>query len=202
MLEIVRRRLRALIKLIPKTQKKVVYTHFEDELGEHQEIGLPQVTAGLNMGKFKEKARVFLKAHESHISLQRLRRNQPLTASDLLELERMLLDAGGTESLINDAKEKSHGLGIFIRSLIGLDREAAMQAFSEFLMGTTATPNQIEFINLIVHELTQNGVMEPGRLFESPFTDLNAQGPLGVFPPAKVSQIVEVLAQIRDRAVA
>jgi len=47
-------------------------------------------------------------------------------------------------------------------------------AFSEFINGATATPNQIEFINLVVQELTQTGVMEPGRLFESPFTDVNA----------------------------
>jgi type I restriction enzyme R subunit len=59
----------------------VVYTDFEDELGETTTIDLPQVTAGLNMSKFREKARQFLKEHESHLSLQRLRRNQPLTAS-------------------------------------------------------------------------------------------------------------------------
>ncbi|MFM0168849.1 DEAD/DEAH box helicase family protein [Paraburkholderia sediminicola] len=202
MLETVRRRLRTLVKLIPKGQKKIVYTNFEDELGESTVIDLPQVTAGLNMGKFREKARQFLKAHESHLSLQRLRRNQPLTRSDLIELEKMLLDAGGTQSLINEAKEKSHGLGIFIRSLVGLDRETAMQAFSTLVNGTTATSNQIEFINLIVQELTQNGVMEADRLFESPFTDLNVQGPFGVFPQATVTQIVQVLSEIRERAVA
>ena len=68
----------------PKGQKKVVYTDFEDELGDSTAVELPQVTAGLNMSKFREKARQFLKAHESHLSLQRLRRNQPLTASDLM----------------------------------------------------------------------------------------------------------------------
>ncbi|MGN7982246.1 DEAD/DEAH box helicase family protein [Burkholderia sp. 22313] len=202
MLETVRRRLRALVKLIPKGQKKIVYTDFVDELGDVQIIDLPQVMAGLNMSKFKEKARQFLKEHESHLALQRLRRNQPLTSSDLEELERMLVEAGGTQELINEAVGKSHGLGIFIRSLVGLDREAAAAAFSEFLQGTTATPNQIEFIDLIVQELTQNGVMEAARLFESPFTDINAQGPLGVFPAATVTQIVQVLAEIRERAVA
>ncbi|MDT3670760.1 MAG: DEAD/DEAH box helicase family protein [Aromatoleum sp.] len=202
MLETVRRRLRALVKLIPKGEKYIVYTNFEDELGETATIDLPQVTAGLNMAKFKDKARAFLKAHESHLSLQRLRRNQPLTPTDLDELERMLLQAGGSAELISEAKHKSHGLGIFIRSLVGLDQEAAMQAFSEFIQGTTTTPNQIEFINLIVQELTQNGVMEPDRLFQSPFTDINAQGPLGIFPPATVTQIVQVLEGIRERAVA
>ncbi|MEO5342699.1 MAG: hypothetical protein H7842_05075, partial [Gammaproteobacteria bacterium SHHR-1] len=110
--------------------------------------------------------------------------------------------AGGTAELISKAKETSHGLGLFIRSLVGLDREAAADLFSEFVKGTTATASQIEFINLIVQELTQTGVMEPSRLFESPFTDINAQGPMGVFPPNQVQQIVSVLEEIKSRAVA
>lgn len=200
MLEVARRRLRALVKLIPKGQKKIVYTDFEDELAEAATIHLPQVTAGLNMAKFRDKARAFLRAHESHLSLQRLRRNQPLTPTDLVELEKMLVQAGGSPALINEAREQSHGLGIFIRSLVGLDREAAMQAFGDFISGGTATANQIEFINLIVQELTQNGVMEPDRLFEQPFTNLHSQGPLGVFPPARVTQLVEVLDSIKKTA--
>jgi type I restriction enzyme R subunit len=200
MLERVRRRLRALIKLLPKGQRKIVYTDFTDELGEAAVIELPQVTTGLDMSKFKEKARVFLKAHESHLSLQRLRRNQPLTPTDLDELEKMLLDAGGTPVLITEAKVQCQGLGLFVRSLVGLDRDAAMQAFSSFIDGTTATANQIEFVKLVVQELTQTGVMAPARLFESPFTDVCAQGPAGLFAPAQVTQFVGVLEEIRLRA--
>jgi len=202
MMETVRRRLRALVKLIPKGKKVIVYTDFEDEMGDATVINLPQVTAGLNMAKFKEKARQFLREHENHLALQRLRRNQALTPTDLTELEAMLKQAGGSQDLIDKAKEEAHGLGLFIRSLVGLDREAAMQAFSEFLKGGTATPNQIEFIELIVQELTQSGVMDSGRLFESPYTDINAQGPLGVFPPARVEKLVQVLQTIHQRAVA
>ncbi|HYD34240.1 MAG TPA: DEAD/DEAH box helicase family protein, partial [Methylophilaceae bacterium] len=201
MLEKVRRKLRALVKLIPKGQKWVVYTNFEDELGEHKTVDLPQVTAGLNMAKFKEKARVFLREHESHLSLQRLRRNQPLTPQDLEELEKMLMEAGGSPDLINEIKKQNHGLGMFIRSLIGLDREAAKQAFNNFLESKSATSNQIEFINLIVDELTRNGVMQAERLYESPFIDINPQGPEGVFPSAQVEYIVSVLHEIRERAV-
>jgi type I restriction enzyme, R subunit len=31
------------------------------------------------------------------------------------------------------AKAREHGLGLFVRSLIGLERDAAKQAFAEFL---------------------------------------------------------------------
>lgn len=200
MLETARKRLRALVKLLPKGQKKVVYTDFEDEVGEGVVVDLPQVAAGLNMAKFKEKARAFLKEHESHLALQRLRRNQALTATDLEELEKMLVQAGGTQSLL--AEVKSAGLGLFVRSLVGLDRETAMQAFSELLNGSKMTPEQIEFIELVIEELTQNGVVPPERLFEPPFTDINAQGPTAVFPMAQVMHIKKVLEEIQARAVA
>lgn len=201
MLETARKRLRALIKLIEKGKRNVVYTDFEDELGEGITIELPEIGTGMNFERFREKARQFLKAHENHLTLQRLRHNQPLTPSDLDELERMLVEAGGTKEAINRAKEESNGLGIFIRSLVGLDHETAKQAFSQFISGSSVSANQIEFINLIVDYLTENGVMEPDRLYESPFTDIHSQGPVGVFSVDKADQLQDVLREIRQSAV-
>ena len=201
MLETARKRLRALVKLIGKGKRNVVYTDFEDVLGEGTTIDLPEVGAGMNFERFREKARQFLKAHENHLTLQRLRHNQPLTPSDLDELERMLVEAGGTKEAINRAKEESNGLGIFIRSLVGLDHETAKQAFSQFISGASVSANQIEFINLIVDYLTENGVMEPDRLYESPFTDIHSQGPVGVFSVEMADQLQDVLREIRQSAV-
>jgi type I restriction enzyme R subunit len=98
MLETVRKQLRALIRLIPKGQKIVVYTDFEDELIDDPTIiALPDVTVGLDMAKFKDKARQYLLQHEDHLSLQRLRRSQPLTPMDLEALEQMLMASGGSK---------------------------------------------------------------------------------------------------------
>ena len=202
MLENARKKLRALVKLIEKGKKNIVYTDFQDEFGAESTIALPGVSTGMNLAKFKDKARQFLRAHESHVSLQRLRRNQPLTPSDLKELGRMLEDAGGSLDVIQQAAEESHGLGIFIRSLVGLDRETAKQAFSQFVVGTTVTASQLEFIDLIVQYLTENGVMDAARLYESPFTDISQQGPEALFLPIRVSEMVRVLDEIRQRAVA
>ncbi len=202
MLESARKRLRLLVKLIEKSKKKIVYTDFIDELGTEATFDLPEVANGLDMARFKDKARQFLKAHEDHVALQRLRRGQALTPTDLLELERMLADAGGTPELIQKVAEDKFGLGIFVRSLVGMEREAVAQAFSEVIAGTQATSDQIEFIDLIVSELTTNGVMEAGRLYESPFLDISPQGPEGLFPVAKVDRMVQVLEEIRQRAAA
>jgi type I restriction enzyme R subunit len=201
MLENARKRLRELVKLIEKSKKKVVYTDFVDELGEHTMIDLPEVTSGLDMAKFKEKARQFLQAHEGHLALQRLRRGQALTPVDVAVLERMLVDSGGSKELIHKAVAEHLCLGIFIRSLVGMEREAVTQAFSSLVAGTTVTPDQIEFIDLIVGELTANGVLDKSRLYESPFLDVSPQGPEGLFPSAKVEQMVQVLDELRKRAV-
>ena len=55
---------------------------------------------------------------------------------------------------------------------------------------------------MVVQYLTENGVMEPDQLYESPFTDINLQGPEGVFSSVKVDQMVQVLVDIRQRAAA
>ena len=115
----------ALVKRIEKSKKKVVYTDFENEMGTEFTIELPDIANGPDMSKFKDKARQFLKTHEDQMALQRLRCGQPLTAADVIELEHVLADAGGSRELFQKAADKNLGLGIFIRSLVGMERDAA-----------------------------------------------------------------------------
>jgi type I restriction enzyme R subunit len=91
-------------------------------------------------------------------------------------------------------------VGLFIRSLVGLDREVAKQALGEFASSAALSPNQIEFVNLIIDHLTENGIMKPSALYESPFIDINSQGPEGVFPEDKVTKLVAMLREVRHRA--
>ena len=201
MLELARLRIRGLVRFVEKTKRNPVYTDFEDELSDATEVDLPGVTPGMNFERFRAKAAAYLKQHEDHVSLQRLRRNKQLTPDDLTALEEMLLASGAGQKVdIVWATEKAEGLGLFIRSLVGLDHQVATEAFGHYLDGSKFTVDQIRFVNLIVDELTANGLMEPRRLFESPYTDRAPTGPDFLFPDTDVDVIVEILHEIKDRA--
>jgi len=201
MLESARKRLRGLAKLINKGQRKLVYTDFEDQIGRETLVEFVGLAAGNDFERFRAKARHFLRANEDHVAIHKLRLNQPLTPTDLAELERMMIDAGvGTAADLDQAKAASAGLGLFIRSLVGLDREAAKLAFSEFLAGGTATANQIHFVNLIVDHLTEHGHMAPQLLYASPFTDVSATGPNAIFTAPQVDRMVAILHDITASA--
>jgi type I restriction enzyme R subunit len=201
MLEGVRRRLRGLVKLIDKRQRQPIYTDFEDVMGGETVVELPGFTASDGFTRFREKARQFLREHADHLSIRKLRTNAQLTPADLAELERMLAAAGiGTAADVERAKQESRGLGLFVRSLVGLEREAAKDALSGFMQGKTLRANQIEFLDLIVDHLTANGTLEAERLYAPPYTDVNALGVEGLFASAEVDELIAVLDEIRRRA--
>ena len=64
MLEVLRQRLRDLIKLIEKQQRKPIYTDFEDQMGGELAVDLPGFAASDTFERFRAKARAFLKEHE------------------------------------------------------------------------------------------------------------------------------------------
>jgi type I restriction enzyme, R subunit len=201
-LENVRRRLRSLVKLLDIKKRPIIYTNFEDEIGPGTEVALHGIPAGADMARFRMKVRHFLKDHMDHIAIQKVRRNQPLTPQDLAELERIFLDAGVAEAESLEQVRQEGGVGLFVRSLVGLDREAAKQAFASFIATHNPRADQIEFLNLVIDSLTEHGVMDPARLYESPFTDADPMGVEGIFQDAQVIELISILNDVRMRAVA
>jgi len=200
-LDIARKKLRGLVRLIDKSRRRIVITDFEDSVVGEREVMLPGIfSPTATFETFRRKAKAYLRAHEDHIALYRLRRNEALTESDLSELERMLREAGGTDDDIDRARSESKSLTAFIRSLIGLDREAAKALFSSYFTDYGPNSDQINFINMIVDHLTENGTMKAERLYESPFTDVSPRGAEGLFPDDKVVSLISIIQELDTKA--
>ena len=91
-------------------------------------------------------------------------------------------------------------MGLFLRSLVGLDRHAALELFSEYLDESRFSSIQIEFVRQIIDELSRNGVVERGRLFEEPYTDIYSGDVFELFPNGDLITIGARLDEVRDRA--
>jgi type I restriction enzyme R subunit len=202
-LENVRIKLRTLVKFIEKKRRKPVYTNFEDQLRSVATVELQIGSSGVDSGRVRDKALAFLREHMEHPALHKVRWNEPLTAEDLAALERMFVEAGvAQQEQLKMLAEDEGGMGLLIRSLVGLDRAAAKQAFSLFMQSRTLTADQLEFINLIIEHLTQCGWMRPEQLYSSPFTDQFATGPNEVFPEGDMLRdLISILSAVQENAV-
>lgn len=201
-LEGVRKGLRDLIQFIEYRKRTTVITDFADEIAEGTIVPLPGASVGVDVEKVREKAMVFLRKHESDPVLHKLRFNEPLTAEDLKVLEGIFLSEGSTQEEIAAAGREAAGLGLFVRSLVGMDREAAKAALSRFMQEQPMNANQTEFVNLIINHLASRGYIELARLYESPFTDVHPHGMDGLFPDESTNALIASLNLIRDNAVA
>ena len=192
------------MKFIERKAVKPVYTVLTDEIGEAKEVGLKDFSTGINIAQYKRKVEAFIRASEDHVAIAKLKHNKPLTPTDLRELERFVYGSDVVES--RKRFEESFGnyrpLTVFIRSLVGLDRNAAKDAFGQFLDQNRYSSQQIRFIEMIIDRLTQGGMMEPGQLYEPPFTGLHYEGLDGAFGDADADVIVGVIEEINRRAAA
>lgn len=166
--EEIREKLRDLMKYIPKGTIKYV-TNFTDELlsMEWKESELEND----ELKNYKAKAEYYIRQHQDNIAIAKLKTNRPLTSGDLASLEEILWREVGTKQ----DYEHEYGnkpLGEFVREIVGLDMNAAKEAFSEYLTNTNLDSRQIYFVNQIVEYIVHNGMMKDlSVLLESPFTD-------------------------------
>lgn len=199
MLEHARRELRSIVGLLEKKKRAVVYTDFTDTLGEVVERDMPDMWTTTDVERYTAKVRDYLRRQPDNLALQKVRSGKALTTADLDSLEELLARSGaGEPEDLERAVANAHGLGRFIRSLVGLDRQAVQESFAEFLGGRTATAGQIDFVNLVVGHLTRHGEMDPKLLFEAPFTDTAPQGPSQLFDTDQARRLVGVIRSINE----
>jgi type I restriction enzyme R subunit len=162
------------------------------------------LTPEFNVAGFYRKVKRYILVNQDNEIISRIRHNKPISPQDIEALEKVLFDGGerGTKEDFVGHHDSKEPLGYFVRSIVGLDQDAAMDAFEEFLVKSPLDTVQKAFVNLIIDYVTTRGVMEPERLFEHPFTEGHPQGVLDVFDEAKAQAIMDILRGINRNAIA
>ena len=196
--ENIRENLRDLIKYIPVA--KIRYdTNFDDEI-----LSIDWKESELendDLKNYKAKAEFYVRQHRDHVVIAKLRSNVPLTAIDVQALEQILWSEVGTKAEY-EAEYGKKPLGEFVREIVGMDMNAAKEAFAAYLNDANLDSRQIYFVNQIVEYIVHNGVMKDlSVLQEPPFTD---QGSIvDIFTDLTVWQgIRKAIEQVNSNAVA
>ncbi len=199
-IERVRQDLRDIIKFLDFDKNPVYYTQFEDEFESNtREYQLVYNVNDLEV--YKRRVEQYLKEQKDNFVIAKLRNNFPITQDELDSLQHMLFEQGSLGS--KEEFIKAYGdqsLGRFIRSILGLDANAAKLAFGEILNQQTLNSKQIRFFDTIINYFTINGIIDPGMLFESPFTDIDSNGILGLCDETTSIKIIRLIEEINHNA--
>lgn len=154
-LEKVREDLRDLVKFLVGNKGKTFTIDIEDVMTDGGEA------AGIDMQvSYRKKVMDYLLENKHSPVLEKIYRLEQLSIDDVLELERILWEELGDKSdyeAFVAGKNCGENVAILIRSLIGVDREIALQRFNQFLDGNTLNSDQQEFLNQILDYVCENG---------------------------------------------
>ncbi|MDM0463276.1 DEAD/DEAH box helicase family protein [Clostridium perfringens] len=168
----VREDLRELLKYLEKVNQKIYYTNFNDMIISEESNGSMYNVNDLK--SYRKKVEFYLKEHQNDLAIYKLRNNKPLTEEDIKTLENVLFNELGSKSDY-EKEYKETPVKVLVRKILGMDREAANEAFSEFLNNQNLNSKQIHFVKLIVDYIVKNGFIEDNRvLMEDPFRSVGS----------------------------
>jgi type I restriction enzyme R subunit len=197
--ENVRIKLRDLIKFIPSDERARYDTNFTDDI-----LSLEWNESQLDnddLANYKKKVNFYITQNQNIPVIAKLKGNIPLTASDIAELEKILWGELGTRKQY-DAQYGKTPLGELVRSIVGLSRQAANDAFSEFLNDAELDSRQMHFVRKIVDYIVVNGLMDIRILQESPFSDLGGVSELFGSNMPVFSNLIAIIKKVNNNAVA
>ncbi len=176
-LEKVRLDLRDLLKFLVGQGDQSFVVDIEDTITDDGEVDgiMPRVS-------YRQSVLDFLASNRNMPVLQKIQNLEQLTEADFAELERILWKELGSKDDYNRCTAGmtcGSNVAIFIRSMVGVDRQNAMRRFSDFISGNELNAEQEDFLNTIISYVSENGdITKEIVVNEAPFDEK-----LSVFTP-------------------
>ena len=191
----VRRAMRGLLQYIDKVRQPIYYTDFEDTIIQVEE-GTP-IYGENDLKNYRKKVEFYLKEHGNRTAVYKLRNNKRLSKTDMKELERILWqELGSKEDYVKEYGDTP--IGRLVRKIVGVDRNAVNEAFSEFWTKEKLNLTQSRFVGLMIDYIVANGNIEDNKvLTEEPFRSVGSITTLFRENMQAAKKIMDVVTDIR-----
>ena len=177
--------------------KKLIYTDLEDSFGKPKEG--ETISDGYDFEDYRLKVNRYIEEHKDETAIFKLRNNLPLLPEDYQALSTILMkELGNSEDYQREFGDTP--LGLLVRKVAKMEREAAMKAFSSFISDQNLNQQQIVFVHKIVDYVVENGYIESIKILMSPPFD-KPQNFLRLFSDAERKRLMQIVDSIRDNAV-
>lgn len=157
------------MKYLPRKEKRIYYTHFEDEIEVIDDDTTRVITDELS--DYKKKVNFYLKNHIDNPIIEKIRNNESISSDDLLESQKILFDDLKSNEEEFNSNFNNESLILLVRKTVGLDREALDRLFAKYNIENNLSVEQMRFVNLLKNYIIRNGVIDKSILQEAQFTN-------------------------------
>lgn len=193
-IENMRKQIRDLLKYLVGDSGKTFTVTIEDTVTDDGTAG--KINTDVS---YREKLLDFLTQQRDHPVLRKIHNLEHLSSEDIDELERILWQELGTKEdyeryLRREQMTADIPVAAFIRKVVGLDRQKAIDLFTKFISANSLTAEQEEFIINILNYVCQNGdmgksVFSKNRVFREALLK---------YFPTKAAQVAQFVDMLRD----
>ena len=153
----------------------------------------------VDMAAYKQLVETELRKHfDTNPTLVKIRAGEAVTREDLNAIISLVLTQNpgvSTQALEEFFASTAQPLNITIRSMIGLEAEMVRAKFQTFVLShPELTAKQTRFLALLQNHIVKFGFITIDRLYDQPFTVVDADGPEGVFEkPEDIDDLMKVI---------
>lgn len=201
-LEKLRKGLRQLVKYIDPVDERYVTTDFEDTILKNKII---TSSFGEEYGDYASpfqnnahRLEKIIREYANHMTIIRIRKGEKITQEELLALENILFKGGVNKEELEKEIGTQFNMVQFIISLMGLDSDKVDAAFARFVNDYQLNAVQIQFLDTIKKFLTTNGMIDPAKLYDSPFKSYHSLGIDGVFNTEQADNIFRIVEEFNE----
>jgi len=177
-----------------------------EDAGQMQFARRSATLKSVDMKAYEQVIEAELKKHfETNPILKKIRSGEPVSDREIDALVSLILTQNPDvrrENLEEFFSETAVPLYLAIRTIIGMDPEAVRGKFASFVQKhPKLSAKQTRFLALLQNHIARYGTIEVERLYDAPFTVIDADGPDGVFEnEVDLTDLIEIVRSFGSTA--